>query len=87
MEDKRGYTQQLEELLKADERSKVTSCEYRKNSMIEVVEIVYDGGYTSRINVTCNSLGAILKEVAKEVYGDGATGTFYRGFPEEEAAI
>ena len=84
MEDKKGYTEQLEALLMADDRSEVISCKYDKKPGLESVEIVYKGGYTVRINVTANSLGAILKEVAKEVYSNGAIGTFSRGFPQDE---
>lgn len=85
MENKKAYTEIIEKLLLEDERSEVKSCCYRSNSYIEVVEIVFRGGnMVSRINVSANSLGAILQEVCREVYGSGATGTFYRGFQEEK---
>lgn len=88
MENKKEFTKQLENLLVFDnDRNEVESCEYSAVPRHEIVEIKYRGGYTVRINVTANSQGAILKEVAREVYGDGALGAFYRGFPEEEAAV
>lgn len=88
MENKKEYTQMIEALLRADERSDVAVCEYTKDGHNEVVTIIFKGGYTVKINVNCNSFGAILKEVAREVYDDGAFGTFFRGWPEdgEEAA-
>lgn len=84
MENKKAYTEIIEKLLLEDERSEVKSCSYRSNSYIEVVEIVFRGGNMVRINVSANSLGAILHEVCREVYGSGATGTFYKGFQKEE---
>lgn len=50
----------------------------------EVVEIEYESGYMVRINVTANSLGAILHEIVAEVYGPGAYGTFWRGVRKKE---
>lgn len=89
MENKTEFTQMIEALLRADDRSDVVVCEYAKNGHSEVITIIFNGGYTVKINVNCNSLGAILKEVVKEVYDNGAFGTFFRGFPEdeEEAAV
>ncbi len=84
MENKKAYTEIIEKLLIEDERSEVKSCGYRSNSYAEVIEIAFRGGNVVRINVSCNSLGAILQEVCREVYGSGATGTFYRGFQKEE---
>ena len=84
MEDKKGYTKRVESLLFADPRSEVDSCNYTGGHP-EVVEIRFIGGYTVKINVTHNSLWAILNEITREVYGDGAHGAFYRGFPEVEA--
>lgn len=88
MENKKEYTQMIEALLKADERSDVAVCKYTKDGYKEVVTIIFKGGYTVKINVNCNSFGAILKEVVKEVYDNGAFGAFFRGWPEdgEEAA-
>ena len=83
MENKTEFTQMLEDVLRADDRSQVNSCTYSNENgfdRTEYVTIKFKGGYTVKINVTANSLGAIMKEVAAEVYGNGATGTCYRGF-------
>lgn len=88
MENKKEFTKQLENLLVFDnDRNNVESCKYDRKPNLEVVEIKYRGGYTVRINVTANSQGAILKEIVREVYDNGAMGAFYRGFPEEDAAV
>lgn len=50
----------------------------------ETVEVEYYSGYMARINVTANSLGAILHEIVAEVYGPGALGTYWRGFRKKE---
>jgi len=89
MENKKEYTKTLETLLKSDERSRVVSCEYSDRNgfdRTEYVTIIFDGGYMAKIIVTANSLGAIMKEVANEVYGNGAVGTCYRGFCKEARA-
>ena len=89
MENKKEYTQMLEAILKADERSQVVKCEYSNDNgfdRTEYVTIVFKGGYMVKINVSANSLGAIMREVAAEVYGSGATGICYRGFCEEVTA-
>ena len=82
MEDKKGFTKDLSNLLRSDDRSGVTSITYELeyDPCIEVVTIKYKGGSTAKIDVTCNSLGAILKEIVREVYEDGAIGTYFRGF-------
>ena len=88
MEDKARWTRDIEHLLKGDERSSVESIEYMTAEggalYGETVRIVFEGGYTVDINVNCNSLGAMLKEIVFEVYGGGARGAYYRGFPEQE---
>ena len=88
MENEKEFTKQLENLLVFDnDRNNVESCKYDRKPNLEVVEIKYRGGYTVRINVTANSQGAILKEIVREVYDNGVMGAFYRGFPEEDAAV
>lgn len=86
MEDKKGFTKDLSNLLRSDDRSGVKSITYEMDNekQLEIVTIKYDGGSTAKINVTCNSLGAILKEVVREVYEDGAIGTYFRGFDTSE---
>jgi len=91
MEDKRKWTKDVESLLKTDNRAEIVSIDYARNDPgqhvpEEVVRIRYKGGAVADINVTFNSLGAILKEIVKEVYDQNATGTFFRGFLDEEVA-
>ena len=89
MEDKYKYTEMLEALLLADERSHVESCVYSDKNGIdrtEYVTINYTGGARAIINVTANSLGAIMQEIAREVYGGGAHGRTFYGFPGGEEA-
>lgn len=89
MEDKYKYTEMLEALLLEDERSHVENCVYMgpiEPDRSELVIINYKGGARAVINVTANSLGAIMKEVAREVYGGGAHGRTFYGFPGGEEA-
>lgn len=41
---------------------------------LEFIDIVFTDGSISRINVTINSHEANIKEIIREVYGDGAIG-------------
>lgn len=90
-EDKRAYCEQIEAVLKADPRSHVTAVRYKERyrpgvdrPMVEAVKIEYKGGSVAIINVTHNSLGAILTEVAAEVYGRGAMGRIFKGWEDAE---
>lgn len=47
---------------------------YEKKGSTETVTITYFGGHTDRINVTGNSLLAILHEVVREIDGHNAHG-------------
>ena len=81
MEDKRLWTKEVEELLKKDKRSFVDSLEYSidtKNGWTrEVVTVAFNDGSVMKINVSGNSLGAILHEIVREVYGYGAIGRIH----------
>lgn len=81
MEDKAKWTKEVEELLKKDERSYVDSLEYSIETKgrwkREVVKITYNCGNETKINVSGNSLGAILHEIVREVYGQGAIGRIF----------
>lgn len=89
MEDKKTWTRMIEQLLAFDPLSDVKAIDYTKSEPTdqrprEVIRIHYIGGAVSDINVSCNSLGAILNEIVKEVYYQDGFGTFFRGFQEEE---
>ena len=81
MEDKRLWTEEVEALLKKDDRSYVQSLDYSIDTKHgwsrEVVKITYNCGSEQKINVSGNSLGAILHEIVREVYGYGAIGRIY----------
>jgi len=81
MEDKAKWTKVVEDLLKKDKRSYVQSLEYSVDTKHgwtrEVVKITYNDGSETKINVSGNSLGAILHEIVREVYGQGAIGRIF----------
>ena len=68
--EKRSYTRKLEELLKLDPRSGVASVEYGVSEPYgsEFIEVRFRTGRAERIDVTCDSLAAILRDVTKRVY-------------------
>lgn len=74
MEDKKAWTTAVGDLLKMDSRTHVEKIDYVKNDWNEHVTITFDYGDKSQINVSGNSLGSILHEIVREVYGDGALG-------------
>lgn len=55
----------------------VTYLSYEKGRNTEIVTVNYYGGHTDRINVTGNSLLAILHEVVREIEGHNAHGHIY----------
>lgn len=84
MEDKRAWTKSVEELLKNEKRSGVDSIDYTVESRNgwnrEVVTITFRSGGSQKINVSGNSLGSILHEIVREVYGHGAIGRIHDGY-------
>ena len=74
MISKKEFIRHLEALIIADGRSCVQNIVYTKNENREKLRIIYTGGAHIDINVSCNSNGANLLEVAREVYGNGAFG-------------
>lgn len=81
MEDKRLWTKEVETLLKKDDRSYVQSLDYSIDTKHgwsrEVVTVKFNCGSEQKINVSGNSLGAILHEIVREVYGQGAIGRIF----------
>jgi hypothetical protein len=73
-EEKKWYVERLLEPVLQASYLDVDSLSYEKNGSLEVVTIIYIGGHRDRINVTWNSLGAILKEVALQATGHDAVG-------------
>ena len=74
MISKKEFIRHLEALIIADGRSCAQNIVYTKNENREKLRIIYTGGAHIDINVSCNSNGANLLEVAREVYGNGAFG-------------
>lgn len=74
MISKKEFIRHLEALIIADGRSCVRNIVYTKDGSKERIRIIYTGGAHIDINVSCNSNGANLLEVAREVYGNGAFG-------------
>lgn len=76
--EKKAFIKKIEEALFLDhDRSGVKAVnhiEYATNQ--EVIVIEYDGGHMAWINVTANSNGANMREIAGEVYGAGSIGHF-----------
>lgn len=74
-EDKKAWVDEIGKLLRKDKRSDVQEITYDKRGVaLELVTITFKSGGQSIINVSYNSLGKILEEIDREVYGDGAYG-------------
>lgn len=72
--DKYEFVKRTELALRFDKRSDVAHIDYVGNQYSEIVTITYINGEEAKINVHGNSCGAIFREIAAEVYGDGAFG-------------
>ena len=74
-EDKKAWVDDIAKLLRKDRRSGVKSITYDKRGVgSEIVTIEFTWDEESIINVSFNSLGKILEEIHREVYGNGAYG-------------
>lgn len=76
---KMEWTYKLGQLINKDSASGVSAMFYHieqnaRGWKKETVAIEYTNGKLTQINVTGNSLGAIMQEVTREVYGSGAFG-------------
>lgn len=74
IEEKRKFIYALRDALRLDPRSGVRDIELIKDEerAMEIIIILFRGGYTVRINTTKNSNGANAMEIMREVYGSGA---------------
>ena len=76
--NKSEWVKMISDLLSKEKYSGVDFIYYTnetKNGWFrEIVRIDYNCGSIAEINVTGNSLGLILHEIVREVYGDGAYG-------------
>lgn len=71
---KKAFIDSLKAAVIADEMSQVSNITYKKKEHDEIITITYTGGHTQDINVTANSNGTNMLEIAREVYGTGAFG-------------
>lgn len=73
-EEKRTFIHAMRYALRLDPRSGVRDIELIKDEerAMEIIIILFKGGYTVRINATKNSNGANAQEIMREVYGSGA---------------
>lgn len=67
MEDKRIFVRKLEELLKLDLRRDIKEICYQSTKEKETVHIVFKGGLEVDVDVTGDSLAALLEDVMREV--------------------
>ena len=67
MEDKRIFVKKLEELLKLDQRRDIKEMCYQGTKEKETVHIVFKGGLEVDVDVTADSLAALLEDVLREV--------------------
>lgn len=81
MTNKMLYIQEIEKLLKLDDRNTVDSLTYTRADEggfpEEAVIITYQGGHNVAINTSGNSNLANLKEIVKEISGEGAQGRLF----------
>jgi hypothetical protein len=82
MTNKMYFISAIEKLLKLDDRNTVDALTYTRNDVDggfpeEAVVISYEGGHNVVINVSGNSNLVNLKEIVKEVSGEGAQGKLF----------
>ena len=71
---KKDFVNSLKAAVIADDRSGVENIEYKNEYGREWIVIRYLGGFERRIHADANSNGMNMLEIAKEVYGNGASG-------------
>ena len=80
--NKFDWVRKIGTLIRSDHSSGVDFIFYKENKnelgwRREVIEVHYHNEQVVKINITGNSLGAILHEIVREVYGYGAIGRIY----------
>ena len=73
-EEKKWYVERLLEPVMQASYLDIQGLTYKNKAGTEVVTIHYVGGHKDRINVTCNSLSAILLEVVRQAVSHDAVG-------------
>ena len=65
-ENKQAFVRELGELLKKYSREAVRELVYFEDSdRFEAVEIIYEDGYRRTVNVTADSIIAVMKDIAR----------------------
>ena len=65
-ENKQAFVRELGELLKKYSREAVRELVYfEDNNRFEAVEIIYEDGHRRTVNVTADSVAAIMKDIAR----------------------
>lgn len=81
MTNKMYFISEIEKLLKLDDRNTVDALTYTRSEdggyPDEAVIITYQGGHNVVINTSGNSNLANLKEIVKEISGEGAQGRLF----------
>ena len=71
---KKDFVNSLKAAVIADDCSGVENIKYQKEDGREWIVIRYLGGCERRIHADANSNGMNMPEIAKEIYGNGASG-------------
>lgn len=71
---KKEFISSLKAAVIADDRSGFENIEYKNEGGREWIVIRYLGGCERRIHADANSNGMNMLEIAKEIYGNGASG-------------
>lgn len=71
---KKDFVNSLKAAVIADDCSGVENIKYQKEDGREWIVIRYLGGLERRIHADANSNGMNMLEIAKEIYGNGASG-------------
>lgn len=65
-ENKQAFVRELGELLKKYSREAVSELVYfEDNNRFEAVEIIYEDGHRRTVNVTADSVVAVMKDIAR----------------------
>lgn len=65
-ENKQAFVSELGELLKKYSREAVSELVYfEDNNRFEAVEIIYEDGHRRTVNVTADSVVAVMKDIAR----------------------
>ena len=67
MENKEQFIREYGELLARHEVNNIEKCEYLEENGEEYFKIIYRGGHTKKVCITCDSLWAIIIDTANSL--------------------